>query len=51
MIAPLDCTQMSSKPQDETTNFLPGNYVLCPGLGHGLLTEKFQKESYPFVPW
>jgi hypothetical protein len=52
MIAPLNCNQTSSKPQNERTNFLSGNYyVLCPCFGHGLPTKKFQKESYPFVPW
>lgn len=49
-ISPLNSTQTSSKPQHERSNFLSGNYVLCPGLGNGLLTEKFQKEPYPFVP-
>src|ERR1700758_5421926 len=50
-IAPLNCAQASSKPQDERTNLLSENYVLRPCFGHGLTTEKFQKESYPFVPW
>jgi hypothetical protein len=51
MIATFNCTQTSRKPQDERTNFLSGNYVLCPCFGHRLPTEKFQKESHPFVPW